>query len=261
MWRKFSAKPMYIYKLLPGVKHYAILASWRVEYDFKLSCPIPSSLGVSRGNLGVVYAIKTHRTLKRVVVALSSQPRIKASQHAGTNNILKKPDVDPKCRLCGRFDEINDHLVSGCPELAKTEYIHRHNKAAAHMQWKICNEFGIEVKKRWYDHEPKTVTENDSVIILWDMPIHTDRTIEANRPDIVLKNRKDKTCLLIDMTVTLDTNTSVNTKTWKSRLSECGASKQQQSRWLWEPLAPSRATWKTTPTKSLATSTCMNSRK
>ena len=29
----------------------------------------------------------------------------------------------PKCRLCGRFDETIDHLVSGCPELAKTEYI------------------------------------------------------------------------------------------------------------------------------------------
>ena len=124
-------------------------------------------------------------------------------------NILKKPDVDPKCRLCGRFDYTIDHLVSVCPELVKTEYIHRHNKAAAHMHWKICKEFGIEVKERWYEHEPKTVTWNDSVTILWDMPIHTDRTIAANRPDIVLKNKKDKICLLLDMTVSLDTNTSV----------------------------------------------------
>ena len=43
------------------------------------------------------------------------------------------------------------------------------------------------------------------------MPIHTDRTIAANRPDIVLKNKKDKTCLLIDMAIPLDTNTSVKT--------------------------------------------------
>ena len=40
------------------------------------------------------------------------------------------------------------------------------------------------------------------------MPIHTDRTIAANRPNIVLKN-KDKTCLLIDITIPLDTNSSV----------------------------------------------------
>ena len=119
--------------------------------------------------------------------------------------------MDPKCRLCGHFDKTIDHLVSGCPELAKTKYIHRHNKAAAHMHWKICKEFGIEVKEWWYEHEPKTVTENDSVTILWDMPIHTDRTIAANRPDIVLKNKKDKTCLLIDMTTPLDINTLFKT--------------------------------------------------
>ena len=43
------------------------------------------------------------------------------------------------------------------------------------------------------------------------MPIHTERTIAANRPDIVLKNKKDKTCLLIDMAIPLDTSTSVKT--------------------------------------------------
>ena len=83
------------------------------------------------------------------------------------------------------------------------------------------------------------------ITILWDMSIHTDRTIAANRPDIVLKNNKGKTSLLIDMTIQLHTNTSVNTteklnkyKTWKSSLSEYGGSKQQKSRRLWEPLAP-----------------------
>ena len=37
------------------------------------------------------------------------------------------------------------------------------------MHWNICKEFGIEVKERWYEHEPKAVTEKDSVTILWDM--------------------------------------------------------------------------------------------
>ena len=65
--------------------------------------------------------------------------------------------------------------------------------------------------KRWYEHEPKTITKKDRVTILWDMPIHTDRTIAGKRPDIVLKNKKDKTCLLIDMIIPHDTNTSVKT--------------------------------------------------
>ena len=97
-------------------------------------------------------------------------------------------------------------LVSGCPELAKTEYINPHNKAAAHMHWMICKEFGIEVKE-----DDMSITEKDSVIILREMPIHTDRTIAADRQNVVLKNKKDKTCLLIDVTIPLDTNTSVKT--------------------------------------------------
>ena len=48
-----------------------------------------------------------------------------------------------------------------------------------------------------------------------------------------------------------------NIKTWKSRLSECGGSKQEQSRWLWEPLAPSRRTWKATMNSFLGGFLCI----
>ena len=129
---------------------------------------------------------KTHRWLKGASLKAETEDFIMAAQEQSLQTrwypyeIPKKPDVDIKCRLCGRFDETIDHLVSGFPELAKTEYIHGHNKAAAHMPWKICKEFGIEVKERWYEHEPKTFTENDSVTILWDMPIHTDRNLHSS---------------------------------------------------------------------------------
>ena len=67
------------------------------------------------------------------------------------------------------------------------------------------------MKERWHEHEPETDTDSASVTILWDMPIHADRATAANRPDIVLKNKKDKTSLLINMTIPFDTNTSVKT--------------------------------------------------
>ena len=73
----------------------------------------------------------------------------------------------------------------------------------------ICKEFGIEVKE-----DDMSITEKDSVIILREMPIHTDRTIAADRQNVVLKNKKDKTCLLIDVTIPHHqplTNTSVKT--------------------------------------------------
>ena len=43
---------------------------------------------------------------------------------------------------------------------------------------------------------------------LWDFPIRTDRTIQANRPDIVIKHKQNKTCQLTDTSVSLDSNIS-----------------------------------------------------
>ena len=50
----------------------------------------------------------------------------------------------------------------------------------------------IDTNEKWYGHEPQTVTEKDNITILWDTPIQTDREIKANRPDIVVKNKKEK---------------------------------------------------------------------
>ena len=48
----------------------------------------------------------------------------------------------------------------------------------------------------------------NDITILYDMPIHTDREISANRPDIVIKNNRDKKCALIDVAIPSDKNTS-----------------------------------------------------
>ena len=57
----------------------------------------------------------------------------------------------------------------------------------------------------WYEHEPETVMHNkDNITIMWDMPVNTDRTTTANRPDIIVKDSLNSTCKLIDMTVQLD---------------------------------------------------------
>ena len=41
---------------------------------------------------------------------------------------------------------------------------------------------------------------------MWDVPIITDRKIVANRPDLVIHNKKERTCLLIDVAVPDDRN-------------------------------------------------------
>ena len=41
------------------------------------------------------------------------------------------------------------------------------------------------------------------------MQVHTDKTIKANKPDIIIKDKQEKTCMLLDMAIPSDRNTSV----------------------------------------------------
>ena len=118
--------------------------------------------------------------------------------------------VESKYRMCSQHEETVDHIVSGCEVLAKTVYISRHNNAAAYLHWSICKDHDIEITDKWYQHAPETVMHNkDNNIIMWDMPVNTDRTITANRPDIIVKDSVNSTCKLIDMTVPSDRNVAL----------------------------------------------------
>ena len=41
---------------------------------------------------------------------------------------------------------------------------------------------------------------------MWDMSVNTNRTITANRPDIIVKDSVNSACKLIDMTVPSERN-------------------------------------------------------
>jgi len=42
--------------------------------------------------------------------------------------------------------------------------------------------------------------------VLWNQEVHTDREVTANRPDIIIKNKKEETCTLIDVAIPADRN-------------------------------------------------------
>ena len=78
-----------------------------------------------------------------------------------------------------------------------------------HLHWRICQHYNAQHAEHWSENHPEPVTEGNDTNILWDFRIHTNRLVKANRPDIIVKDHKKKTCLLIDMTVPSDRNTSL----------------------------------------------------
>jgi hypothetical protein len=117
-----------------------------------------------------------------------------------------KQEIESRCHLCKQYEETIDHLISGCPTLAKNEYIIRHDKVCTQLHYSIYRKLGIEPAENWYSHIPKPVTEHEDVTVLWNQGIQMDRAVLANRPDIIIKNKKDKTCLLIDVAIPSDKN-------------------------------------------------------
>jgi hypothetical protein len=53
---------------------------------------------------------------------------------------------------------------------------------------------------------PKPVYEEGDVTVSWNQAVRTDREVTANRPDIIIKNKQEKTCTLIDVAVPADRN-------------------------------------------------------
>ena len=60
------------------------------------------------------------------------------------------------------------------------------------------------------------MTDNN-ITIMWDMPVNTDKTVTANRPDIIVKDSVNSTCKLIDMTVPSDRNIALKEIEKKSK--------------------------------------------
>ena len=77
------------------------------------------------------------------------------------------------------------------------------------LHWNICKKAQISVNEKWYNYTPEDVTENEKVKILWDFSISTDRSLKANRPDIIFMDKNAIECLLIYVAVPADIYVSV----------------------------------------------------
>ena len=129
-----------------------------------------------------------------------------AVQNQGIRTNLVKARIDKSqgdslCRVCRKVDESIDHIVSGCSKLAQKEYKRRHDNLGKIVHWKLARKCNFEAGDKWYVHEAGSVLENEDYKILWDFSIQSDHVIEARRPDLVLVDKKERICKIIDFAV------------------------------------------------------------
>ena len=98
--------------------------------------------------------------------------------------------------MCRKVDESVDHIVSGCSKLAQKEYKRRHDNLGKIVHWKLARKCDFEAGDKWYEHEPERVLENEDYF-----SIQTYHVIEAWRPDLVVVDKKERSCKIIDFAV------------------------------------------------------------
>ena len=120
---------------------------------------------------------------------------------------ILRSDVVDTCRMCGKEPETLMHLSSGCPTLAQTEYISRHDGVAKHIHWHLLKDRGTQACDHPWEHQPQTITLADNSTIYWNCGIMTDRTINCNKPDIIV--REGNRVNIIEISVPHDINLAV----------------------------------------------------
>ena len=70
----------------------------------------------------------------------------------------------------------------------------RWNRILYSFVGKFANPMEYQNLKKMYKHQPETKTEAKESSLLWNFAIQTNRKIKSNRPDIVIKDYKRKTC-------------------------------------------------------------------
>ena len=131
-----------------------------------------------------------------------------ASQNIRTNYIkarIDKTQQNSKCRLRGDRDETINHIISECSKLAQKEYKSRHDWIGKVIHWEMCKKFIFDHTNKWYMHNLSPVLENNTNKLLWDFDIHTDYLISARRPDLIIINKKKRTCKIVDFAAQLTT--------------------------------------------------------
>ena len=123
------------------------------------------------------------------------------SNNNNNNNGTISSDL---CRRCKVYPETIEHIVAGCPSIAQSIYLDRHNVVTSAVHWSLCAFCGFSRSTQWWQHQPQPVLDNDDYKLLYDFNNFTDRRISTRRPDIVCVNKYSCCTRLIDVACVMD---------------------------------------------------------
>ena len=110
--------------------------------------------------------------------------------------------------MCDKKSETISHILCECEKLAQKKFKIRHDNIEKIVHWKFCVKYNLKKSEKWYEHAPERVVEEEFVGC-YD-PMY--RQIKARKPDIVVVNKNEKSCAIIDIAIPGDIRVSEKEK-------------------------------------------------
>ena len=97
-----------------------------------------------------------------------------------------------------RFEKGDGKPYSGS---SQKKYKRRHDNLGEIVHWKFARKCKFQAGDKWYENELESILENEDYEILSDFSIQTDHVIEDWRPDLIVVDKKERSCKIIDFAV------------------------------------------------------------
>ena len=124
-----------------------------------------------------------------------------------TNYVEAKIDKIQQKSVCSLYcdrDKMNNHIISECSKVAQKEYKTKNDWVGKVIHRELCKKLKIDHTKKWYMPNPEYILENRIHKVLWDFEVQTDHLISARWPDLVIVNKRKRTCQIVDFTTLAD---------------------------------------------------------
>jgi hypothetical protein len=106
------------------------------------------------------------------------------------------------CPHCKERPKTVDHLATQCNRMLGHDYTRRHNEVVKCIHLLLCNKYGIKRSKRLRTHSVQEISANADVEIRVDTTVATSIKISANRPDLIIHDKKRREIIFIEVGIT-----------------------------------------------------------
>ena len=129
-------------------------------------------------------------------------------------HLVDKIQQNNKCTLYGDKNEIIYHMIiSECRKIMQNECKCRLDWEENVIHWELCKKLKFDHTTKWYMHKPESVQVNETHKICWNFEIQTDHLILTRRPNLMIVNKRKRTCHFVDFAIPVTTE-------WKPKIAE-----------------------------------------